>query len=180
MTSKRTAFALAAVLSGCSSGPTSEIEVSHFRVPCLQTEGPALCPLVKTLADLRPTTFYGELDFTPAWGTDYTLVVSDQTGTYDDDPVYRLREVVRETQVTPGTRFHYPFDADVLGREPMPSLDDQGGTLMDGKAFLCPDADTCRALAEAAHSGAKVDATFAFGDPIDGPLELVDFEHFDD
>ena len=172
----RSLGALLLLTGACADVPEQELAiltVSPHLAPCVGV-GPQTC-LVVDEGD-GPMLFYGEIEgFDFTWGREVTMQVSVEE---DPDPAqdasskrYALISVVENNGASPGDEFNITMTAEAVD-----DVTDTGGTLLSDKPFTCAEAATCQALIQALEQAPTPEdaplATFAFGDPITGPLRL--------
>lgn len=163
-------------LVGChhktSAGETVNMSFAAYRVPCMG-ESAQLC-----LSDQAGGYFYDGIEgFTFTWGTAADLRV---TATPNPDPPadgssvdYALASVIAERPATPGDTFTWSVDGSLAKLGHSSYVDPRSSTLMDGTPFVCDNASVCEAVSAALEAGETIKITFAFGDPVSGPLVLM-------
>ncbi|MEL6342708.1 MAG: DUF4377 domain-containing protein [Myxococcota bacterium] len=157
--------------SGAPDASVQTFEISDHRFPCVG-EAVRLC------MQINGSYFYDEISgFSFQWGTASTATVSITP--IDDPPAdgssarYELIEVVETQVASPGDTFDWSLDTSLAQSGYIPYLDMETMTLLDGHPFTCADANICDTLSDAIDAGEIVSLTFAFGDPVDGALEII-------
>lgn len=149
--------------------------VDHFQVPC-KDEGLRLCPMIRTENEPTPSPFYEDIGgWEPTWGQTETLRVlrAEATRTQGGANVsYTLLEVVETDDIPVGTSFTYAWKTnDETDTVKGVTLNETGGTLLDGKPFTCKTPTVCADLQDALGSNHTINLQLRYADPLNAPFE---------
>ncbi len=163
--------------TGCAQSVV--LEIDHHEVPCLCGEARTTCLSTRDAgAPDFGTICFGIEGYDHSWGVATTVEVIERpilAPAQDGSATAReLVEVIAEAPVEPGTEFTLLFlgALDDMGYAELVSYDGAGGgQIIGGPAFSCEPATVCDDM-EDLDDGERIDfeVTFAYGDPIDGPL----------
>lgn len=166
------ALAVAAALSaGCNDAGTEILyDIDHFRLPC-DRDGLTLCMrLREPQRDWEREADDAIQGFEPEWGVEYRVRVREKkrlTGGAGSGTFLELDTVLKEEEVPPGTQFSYAFDPN---RPESITVDGAGGTLLDGRAYVCEPATVCDEITASIQSNGTVTVLMTYADPLSDPL----------
>jgi hypothetical protein len=166
----------AALLVACAGTTTTEYEIDHYVIPCLEEEY-YLCPLVRETADDPWAKFFEPIGgWSHTWGVVQRVVLTERgkvSVRTDSASTWTLNEVLAEEPVAAETTFAFPFEPTRLDPvSPLVAATDAGGVFADGQTFTCADVALCTELDGAFASRGTVVLTLAYLDPAAPTLEL--------
>jgi hypothetical protein len=164
------------LLPACAGGTTTEFEVDHYLIPCLEEEY-YLCPLVReTPQDPWAKFFEPIAGWTHTWGVVRRVALTERRKVSvrtDEASTWTLKEVLNEDTVPAQTQFAFPFEPDRLDPAvPLITATGTGGLFADGQTFTCADAPLCAELDAALAGRGTVVLTLAYVEPTTPTLEL--------
>lgn len=171
--------ALAPLFAIACSSTELELEVDHYQVPCV-AETLKLCLLTKDGESTDWNLFREDIEgYTHVWGQSDRIRVTERklftTSTSGAGFAYSLVEVLSSEDIAPGVSFLYPFRPEDEEDDEIRSVarEDGGGTLLDGKRFVCETDTACNDLDDGLGSRATVIMSLTYADPIDDDLILT-------
>ena len=162
------------LLSACAGEPLV-LDVDHYQVACLG-ETWYLCPLTRADADdAWAKQFEPIRGWEFRWGHRARLEVTRAETTNARGQTvlsYRLRDILDEDLVEPGTSFLFAWEPGRNADSPLVASNAQGGAFTDGQPFTCADPDVCQRLSDARDTFATVVLDLRWDDPATGDLVL--------
>lgn len=164
------------LLVACAGATTTEYEIDHYVIPCLE-EDDYLCPLVRETADDPWAKFFEPIaGWTHTWGVVQRVKLTERSKVSvrtESASTWSLAEVLSQETVAADTSFAFPFEpARLDAANPLVAATDTGGVFADGQTFTCADAALCVELDESFASRGTVVLTLAYIDPATPTLEL--------
>jgi len=170
---------------GCySENEEGEIEIAHYRSPCVG-EGLRLCLMSWESQKEQWTFLYGGIaGFEPQWGHNYRLSITveqvSKPAAGASSQKWSLNEVLEDTVVEPGTTFPYPVKPTLANKGYGLSIQydaaAEGGTLLDGKGFVCNSAEICQQIEARLLSVTDFRIVFQHADDVTDPLWAISIE----
>ena len=149
-------------------------EVDHFKSPCV-LEANQLCLRVREGDEETFDFLYSHIEgFEFEWGHRYELHVTvvpveiPQRDTSSER--YILEEVLSKEPVAPGTQFAFHTSSLPPGTTPFLRVDSDGGVLLDGQGFRCPQVEHCVRISALQEEGRRFTVTMEYDQESEAPL----------